>query len=149
MCSEQLGKCPNYVNVRVLCPVSPGCSSTVVFLGMIDRLKIKTVEVLPVEGLGLLDSVELFPVDHLPSLAPKKICDCRMVRDESIQLTVIGSVDFHSQHACSPPLCTLQATVHKDLVGHWLMEELHCNMGLGRASIVCARRIGLCLTTSL
>jgi hypothetical protein len=40
---------------------------------MIDRLKIKTVEVLPAEGLGLLDIVELYPVIHCPSLTPKKI----------------------------------------------------------------------------
>jgi hypothetical protein len=42
---------------------------------MIDRLKIKTVEVLPAEGLGLLDSVECIPVIHRPSLAMEKSCD--------------------------------------------------------------------------
>jgi hypothetical protein len=42
---------------------------------MIDRLKIKTVEVLPAEGLGLLDSVECIPVIHCPSLATKKSFD--------------------------------------------------------------------------
>jgi hypothetical protein len=89
----------------------------VVFLGMIDRLKIETIEVLPAEGLGLIDSVECYPVIHCPSLTPKKICDCRrMVRDESIWLMVIGFVDFHSQHTFSPPLCTLGAKVHKGLV---------------------------------
>jgi hypothetical protein len=42
---------------------------------MIDRLKIETIEVLPSEGLGLLDSVECIPVIHRPSLAKKKSCD--------------------------------------------------------------------------
>jgi hypothetical protein len=42
---------------------------------MIDRLKIKTVEVLPEDGLGLLDSVECVPLIHHPSLAMKKSCD--------------------------------------------------------------------------
>jgi hypothetical protein len=42
---------------------------------MIDRLKIKTVEELLAEGLGLLDIVECIPVNHCPSLATKKSCD--------------------------------------------------------------------------
>jgi hypothetical protein len=42
---------------------------------MIDCPKIKTVEVLPEEGLGLLDSVECILVIHCPSLATKKNCD--------------------------------------------------------------------------
>jgi hypothetical protein len=41
---------------------------------MIDRLKIETIEVLPAEGLGLLDSVECIPVIHCPSMATKKSC---------------------------------------------------------------------------
>ncbi len=97
---------------------------------MIDCLKIETIEVLQAEGLGLLGSVESFPVIHLPFLAPKKICDCRMVKDESIRLMVIGSVNFHGQQAFGSPLCTLQVTVHKVSVGHWLTEELHCNTDL-------------------
>jgi hypothetical protein len=85
----------------------PGHSSTVMLLRMIDRLKIKTVEVLPEEGLGLLDSVECVPVIHHPSLATKKSCDCRMVSYECIRLTVISSVNFHSQYVFGRPLCTL------------------------------------------
>ncbi len=97
---------------------------------MIDRLKIETVKVLPAEDLGLLNSVECFPVIHCPSLTPKKICDCQMVKDESIWLIVIGSVNFHSQCAFSFPLCIFQAKVHKDLVECWLVEKLHCNTGI-------------------
>jgi hypothetical protein len=51
---------------------------------MIDPLKIKTVEVLPAEGLGLFDIVECCPVLHHPSLTPKKIYDCRMVGNQGI-----------------------------------------------------------------
>jgi hypothetical protein len=61
--------------MRALCPTSPGCNSTLVLLRMIDRLKIKTVEVLLAKGLSLLNSVECFPVIHCPSLASKKNCD--------------------------------------------------------------------------
>jgi hypothetical protein len=42
---------------------------------MIDHLKIKTVEVLLAEGLGMLGSVECVPVIHCPSLTTKKSCD--------------------------------------------------------------------------
>jgi hypothetical protein len=50
------------MDMHILSPASPGCSSTVVFLGTIDPLKIKTIEVLPTEGLDLLDIVECCPV---------------------------------------------------------------------------------------
>jgi hypothetical protein len=42
---------------------------------MIDGLKIKTVEMILAEVLGLLDSVKCAPVVHHPSLATKKNCD--------------------------------------------------------------------------
>ncbi len=51
---------------------------------LIDCLEIKTIEVLLAEGVGLLDSVECWPVIHRPSMASKKIYDCMMVREKIV-----------------------------------------------------------------